>query len=68
MVKKSILTLLVFAWLVAVPRSAIADCSSRFWDCARAAYAVPGFWGWYAAQIDCELDYIECERIALIGR
>ena len=68
MVKKIVSTLIVFAWLVLVPHSAMADCSSRFWDCAKTAYKIPDFWSWYAAQIDCELDYIECERIALIGR
>lgn len=66
--KKIVLTLIVFVWLVAVPRSAMADCSSQFWNCAKAAYEIPDFWSWYAAQIDCELDYVECQRIALIGR
>ena len=55
-------------WLIALPCSAMADCSPRFWDCAAVAYKIPSFWGWYAAQIDCELDYVECQRIALIGR
>ena len=68
MVTKRVLTLIVCGWLVVVPRSVMADCTSQFWDCARSAYKIPSFWGWYAAQIDCELDYIECERIALIGR
>jgi hypothetical protein len=62
-VVKKIVTL-----LVAVPCSAMAACSSRFWACAAVAYKIPGFWGWYAARIDCERDYVECQRIALIGR
>lgn len=66
--KRIVFILLVFGWLAAVPALATADCSSKFWDCAKAAYRIESFWGWYAAQIDCELDYVECERIALIGR
>ena len=66
--KKTLLTVMIFGWLVGVPRSAMADCSSKFWDCAKEAYKATSFWPWYAAQIDCELDYVECQRIALIGR
>ena len=66
--KKIVSILFVLGCFVAVPASAMADCSSRFWDCAKEAYKNEGFWSWYAAQIDCELDYVECQRIALIGR
>jgi hypothetical protein len=65
---KIAVTLVVLAGLVAVPRSATAGCSSAYWDCAAAAYKNPSFWSWYAAQIDCELDYVECVRIAMLGR
>ena len=68
MMKRILLTMIVSGGLVGVSSPAMADCSSKYWDCAKAAYQNPDFWSWYAAQIDCELDYIECERIALIGR
>jgi hypothetical protein len=67
MVKKIVLTLTVLACLVAVPRSATAGCTSKFGDCIIAANRQPTFWSQYAAFIDCELDLIECLRVALIG-
>ena len=68
MPKNIVLILLVLAALVTGPRAARADCSSTFWECAKVAYKDPSFWGWYAAQIDCELDYVECIRISIIGQ
>ncbi len=67
MVKKLVSTLVVLAGLVAVPRSATAGCTSQLGDCAIAANRIPSFWAAYAALIDCELDYLECLRISLIG-
>lgn len=68
MVKKSVLTAIVLAGFVTVPRSAAAGCTSQFGDCAIAANRQPGFWSQYTAFIDCELDYVECLRIAVVGR
>ena len=67
MVKKMVLTVVVLASLVAVPRSATAGCTSQLADCAIAANMLPSFWSQYAAFIDCQLDYVECLRIKVIG-
>ena len=68
MVKRIASTLVVLVGLVVVPRSATADaCYSTYWDCSVAACKNSFFYAW-AALIDCELDYIECARISVIGR
>ena len=68
MVKKIVLTLAVLVCLLTVPHPAMAACTSQFGDCIIAANKQPNFWSQYSAFIDCELDYVECLRVALIGR
>lgn len=67
MVKKVLLTLVVLAGLVAVPRSAMAGCTVQLAECYEAAAKIDSFWYRWAAGLDCELDYAECVRIKLIG-
>jgi hypothetical protein len=67
MVKKILLALVVLAGLVAVPRTAMAGCTTDLADCFERAAKIDGFWYRWAAGLDCELDYAECVRIKLIG-
>ena len=67
MVKKILLTLVVLSGFVAVPRSAMAGCTTDLGECFEAAAQVDSFWYRWAAGLDCELDYAECVRIKLIG-
>jgi hypothetical protein len=68
MVKKIVLALVVFAGIAAVPRPAIAGCTTDLADCYVRAAAIDSFWYRWAAGLDCELEYTSCVRIALIGQ
>lgn len=67
MVKKMVLTLVVLAGFLSVPRTAMAMCATGLADCYVAAAKVDSFWYRWAAGIDCELDFAECTRLKLIG-
>jgi hypothetical protein len=59
--------LVVAALTVGAPQPATAGCTTDLIDCYYAAAAVDDFWRRWAAGIDCELDYVECVRIKIIG-
>ena len=67
MVKKIVLALVILAGSVAVPRTAMAGCTTGLADCYEAAAKIDNFWYRWAAGLDCELDYAECVRIKLVG-
>ena len=67
MVTKILLTAIVLAGAVAIPRPAIAGCTTNLAACFEAAAKIDSFWYRWAAGLDCELDYIECTRTKLIG-
>jgi hypothetical protein len=67
MVKKTLLSMVVVTFLLAAPRPAIAGCIKEFQDCALAAARMDSVWYAWLAYCDCELDYLECLRIAVIG-
>ena len=67
MVKKMLLAGVVMVGLVAVPRPALAGCTTTLSDCMVAAAKVDSSWYRFAAGLDCELDYVECVRVKLIG-
>ena len=67
MVKKSLLALVILAGFVAVPRTAMAGCTTDLADCYEAAGKIDSFWYRSAAGLDCELDYAGCVRQALVG-
>ena len=67
MVKKIVLTLVVLSGVVAVPRPAMAGCTTALADCYTAAAKVDSFWYRWASGLDCELDYTECVRTKLLG-
>ena len=69
MVKKMLLAGIVMVGVVAVPRPALAasGCTTTLSDCMVAAAKVDSAWYRFAAGLDCELDYVECVRVKLIG-
>ena len=67
MVKKVLCTALVLTGLVAAPRPALAGCTTTLAGCYTAAAKIDSFWYRWAAGLDCELDYVECVRVKLIG-
>jgi hypothetical protein len=67
MVKQIVLGFVVLIGLAAVPRPAFAGCTTTLADCYTAAAKIDSFWYRWAAGLDCELDYVECVRVKLIG-
>ena len=67
MVKKIVLASLVLIGLAASPRPAFAGCTTTLADCYTAAAKIDSLWYRWAAGLDCELDYVECVRVKLIG-
>jgi hypothetical protein len=49
------------------PGEAAVSCSTDLLDCYQSAAAVDSFWYRWAAGLDCELSFVECARIALMG-
>jgi len=49
------------------PLYAAAGCATSLADCYQRAANIDSFWYRWAAGLDCELDFIECARIKLIG-
>jgi hypothetical protein len=50
-----------------VVRHADAGCSTDLLDCYQRAANIESFWYRWAAGLDCELDFVECTRVKLIG-
>lgn len=67
MVKKVLLSAVVLTGFVAVPRPAMAGCTTDLLDCYTRAAKIDSFWYRSAAGLDCELDYAGCVRQALVG-
>lgn len=67
MVKKVLFATLVLAGLVANPAPALAGCTTDLGDCYVRAAKIDSFWYRWAAGLDCEIDYVECVRIKVIG-
>jgi hypothetical protein len=44
-----------------------AECATDLIHCYEAAARVEGFWMRWAAGLDCELDFVECARIKIVG-
>ena len=51
----------------AQPLYANAGCTTTLADCYQRAANIDSFWYRWAAGLDCELDFVECTRIKLIG-
>lgn len=59
-----IFTVVAFAGAV---RQADAGCSTDLLDCYQQAANIESFWYRWAAGLDCELDFVECTRVKLVG-
>lgn len=62
-----VLAVLAGGFVVAQPQSAMAGCTTDLIDCYYAAANEDSFWRRWAMGIDCELDYVECVRIKIMG-
>ena len=64
-----LLGILVLAAMSAAtqPIYARAGCATELADCYQRAANIDSFWYRWAAGLDCELDFVECVRIKLIG-
>lgn len=67
MVTKVLLTAIVLVGAMAVPRPALAGCTTDLAACFEAAAKVDSFWYRWATGLDCELDFAECVRIKVLG-
>ena len=67
MVKNVLVSALVLTALVAAPRPASAGCNTDLLDCYTRAATIDSFWYRTAAALNCELDYADCLRLALVG-
>jgi hypothetical protein len=67
MVKKTVLSVVVVMFFFAAPRPAVALCVDKYGACIKAAVLLDSVWSAWFAYCDCELDYIECMRISVIG-
>jgi hypothetical protein len=67
MVKKILFVAIILMGFVAIPRQAMAGCTTDLADCYVAAAQIDSAWYRWAAGLDCELDFAECVRIKLVG-
>lgn len=65
--KLMVVGLFMVAMLTGAVRTADAGCATALGECFGRAADVDGFWWRWAAGIDCELDFIECARVKIIG-
>lgn len=65
--KKLFLVLVLAAAINAVPSAAFAGCFSELGNCYNEAAKIDSWVGRWLAGLDCELDFIECTRIKLVG-
>lgn len=67
MLNKVLLVFFAVIAMMAAPRPALAGCTTDLADCYTSAAKIDSLWYRWAAGLDCELDYVECVRIKLIG-
>ncbi|HEX6324254.1 MAG TPA: hypothetical protein VFZ36_11055 [Vicinamibacterales bacterium] len=65
--KKVILVLLLAAAFNAVPAAAYADCFGKLEACFYEAAKLDSWLERWLAGLDCELNFVECTRIKLVG-
>jgi hypothetical protein len=62
-----LLGILVLAAMSATTQPIHAACATGLLDCYQHAAGVDSFWYRWAAGLDCELDFVECARVKLVG-
>lgn len=65
--KKVFLVLLLAAAFNAVPAEAFADCFGKLEQCFYEAAKLDSWLDRWLAGLDCELNFVECTRIKLVG-
>ncbi len=65
--KKLFVVLLLGAALNAVPAPALAGCFEDLGNCYNEAAKVDSWVSRWLAGLDCELDFVECTRIKIVG-
>jgi hypothetical protein len=65
--KKVFLVLLLAAAFSAVPAEAFADCFGKLEQCFYEAAKLDSWLDRWLAGLDCELNFVECTRIKLVG-
>lgn len=67
MVKKVLLMALVLAGLAASRPAVVEACATELLECYEQAARIDSFWYRWAAGVDCELEFVSCTRVALVG-
>ena len=62
-----LLGILVLAAMSATAQPSYARCATGLLECYQRAANIDSFWYRWAAGLDCELDFVECARVKLIG-
>jgi hypothetical protein len=65
--KKMLLVLLLAVVVSAVPSPAWAGCFEDLSDCFHRAATRDSWVSRWLAGLDCELDFVECTRVKLVG-
>lgn len=65
--KKVLSVLILAAAINAVPTSASAGCFEELAACYQRAAGIDSWVSRWLAGLDCELDFVECTRIKIIG-
>lgn len=65
--KKLLVVLMLGAAMSAAPTAAFAGCFEDLGDCYNEAAKIDSWVSRWLAGLDCELDFIECTRIKLVG-
>jgi hypothetical protein len=62
-----VVVMAAFALLGSVATSSAEGCATTLLNCYQEAAKIDSFWYRWAAGIDCELNFIECARVKIIG-
>ena len=62
-----LLGILVLAAMSATAQPVYAGCATDLLDCYQRAANIDSFWYRWAAGLDCELDFVVCARVQLVG-
>jgi hypothetical protein len=62
-----LLGILVLAAMSATAQPIYAGCATGLLGCYQRAANIDSFWYRWASGLDCELDFVECTRVKLIG-
>ncbi|MDP6580166.1 MAG: hypothetical protein QF681_05875 [Vicinamibacterales bacterium] len=68
MTKRAVLIAMAAIWMLgATPTRVYAGCFGNASKCFRGTTTEHGFWDRFFKALDCELDFVECVRIKVLG-